>query len=358
MPARGRLSGSPPALAVIGRLFAVVPAYRAGATLRRVILRLHDVVDAAIVVDDACPERCTETIADLADGDRVIVLKSERNGGVGAATKAGIAEALSRGADFIVKVDSDDQMDTRYIPYMKQFLLECPDVDMVKGNRFADAMTLKTMPLVRLIGNAGLTLLVKFSSGYWSIVDPTNGYFMLRASAARRLDLRLIADRYFFEIDLLCALGLRHRTIAELEMPAIYGNEKSSLSISHVLLTFPAKLLARFVRRIALNYLVVEINVGSLFALIGFPLLLFGTIFGAYQWSLSIDYGESRPTGTIMLALLTFMLGFQLVVQALMYDIQTSTRTVKLFRDLRELPEGELGGAGYAVGAEGGERAR
>jgi dolichol-phosphate mannosyltransferase len=310
------------------RVVAVIPTYRAAKTIRRVVERALAVTDAVVVVDDCCPEgSCALLPAD----PRVRVVTHERNRGVGGATKTGIAEALRMGAAYVVKIDADDQMDVSFVPDMIDVLERNPEVDLVKGNRFADPATLRTMPVARLIGNAGLTLMIKFSSGYWTIVDPTNGFIALRADAIRDLDLSRLADRYFFEADLLCMMGLRRRVIAELEMPAIYHDESaSSLSIPHVLFSFPPKLFARYLRRLLVNYLIVEINVGSLCALAGLPLLLIALVFGGREWAISISSGISRPTGTIILALLLFMIGFQLSMQALLYDVQFATRTLKL----------------------------
>lgn len=316
-----------------GGIYAVIPAFRATTTLRRVVERALLVVDHVIVVDDACPESCGRLVENGADSARVTVIRRETNGGVGAATKTGIIEALERGAEFIVKIDADDQMDTRYVPHMIAFLREQPDIDLVKGNRFADMDTVRRMPVLRLIGNAGLTFLVKFSSGYWTLVDPTNGFFAVRSNVLRGMELSALADRYFFEIDLLCSLGLRKRAIAEIEMPAIYADERSSLSIGRALLTFPLRLLVRFIRRIVVNYFIVEINVGSFCALIGYPLLVAAVIFGSYEWMLSARSGESRSPGTVLLALLLFIIGFQLSIQALFYDVQSAPRTLKIRRD-------------------------
>jgi glycosyltransferase involved in cell wall biosynthesis len=327
------------------RTFAVIPAFRARKTLRDVVEQALVVVDTVIVVDDACPDRCGDAIDELVDGARVHLIRREKNGGVGAAMKTGIAEALRLDAEIIVKIDADGQMDTRYVPHMIQFLRDQPEVDLIKGNRFMDPDTLRKMPIGRLIGNAGLTFLVKFSSGYWTLVDPTNGFLGLRASALRGTDLARLADRYFFEIDLLCAFGLRRRAIAEMEMPSIYGDERSSLSIRQVLLTFPIHLLSRFIRRIVLNYLIIEINFGSICALIGFPLWVASIVFGIYQWNLSYVSGQPRATGTVMLALLLFMLGFQLLIQALFYDVQFSTRTLKVRRDPDKPPVMARGGS-------------
>ncbi|GAC1476954.1 MAG: hypothetical protein PVSMB8_17460 [Vulcanimicrobiaceae bacterium] len=188
------------------------------------------------------------------------------------------------------------------------------------------------MPMARLLGNAGLTFLVKFSSGFWTLVDPTNGYIAFRADTFSNADLAPLAERYFFEIDLLCMLGLRRRAIAEFEMPSIYAGEQSSLSIGRVLFSFPPRLAARFFRRILVNYLIVEINLGTLCAAFGIPMLLIGTVFGSMEWARSVASGIPRPTGTIVLALLLFIVGFQLSLQALFYDVQFSPRTLKIRR--------------------------
>jgi dolichol-phosphate mannosyltransferase len=323
-----------------GVIAVIVPAYRARATIAQVVEKALLVADFVVVVDDASPDDTGDAVP--SENPRVHLLRHERNRGVGGATKTGMRKALELGADYLVKIDADDQMDTSYVPDMIEILERYPEIDLVKGNRFADPATLQAMPAPRLLGNAGLTLLVKFSSGYWTIVDPTNGFIAVRASAVRQLSLDRLADRYFFEIDLLCRFGLRKRAIAELEMPAIYGGEHSSLSIPRVLFSFPLKLAARFLRRLLINYLIVEINVGSLCGLIGLPLLLVAVLFGGHEWALSSLTGIPRPTGTIVLSLLLFMIGFQLSLQALLYDVQFSTRTVKLRRGEHHGAPGDL----------------
>jgi len=327
---------SPAAHAKRGVVAVVIPAYRARATVGKVVEEALAVADFVILVDDACPEQSGEAVR--REDPRVHVERHDRNRGVGGATKTGVRKALELGADYIVKIDSDGQMDTSYVPDMIDVLERYPEIDLVKGNRFADPATLQAMPVTRLLGNAGLTFLVKFSSGYWTIVDPTNGFIALRAGAVRQVTIERLADRYFFEIDLLCLFGLRRRAIAELEMPAIYGGEHSSLSIPRVLFSFPLKLAARFARRLLVNYLIVEINVGSLCGLIGLPLLLFAVLFGGHEWAISSSSGIPRPAGTVVLSLLLFMIGFQLSLQALLYDVQFSTRTMKLRRDEHHAP--------------------
>lgn len=309
--------------------FAVIPAFRASDSIERVVRRTLEVVDVVIVVDDGCPEATAAVLERAVVDERLVILRHESNRGVGAAVKTGIEEALRRGASVVFKIDADDQMDVRFVPQMLECLRRHPDAVLVKGNRFAEASTLQTMPKFRLIGNSALTFLVKFASGYWTVVDPTNGFIAMRASMLKRVNLSRLADRYFFEIDLLCSLGLQRVPIAELQMPAIYGNERSSLVIRRVLGDFLRRLATRTVRRFVLNYVVTEINVGSLYAIIGVPLICFGTVFGGYEWYESALSGIPRETGTVIFALLVFMIGFQLTLQAIAYDVQFAPRTYK-----------------------------
>lgn len=309
---------------------AIVPAYRAASTIVRVVADALTYVDRVIVVDDACPEGSGQHVREAFAGDaRVRVITHGTNKGVGGAVKTGFKAVLTAGPALIVKLDADDQMDARYIPAFVALLERFPAIGFVKGNRFASASVLRRMPRLRLIGNSGLSFLVKACTGFWNLVDPTNGYIVCRSEIFEDIDLGLLANRYFFEIDLLCALGLRRIPIAELQMDAKYDGENSSLSIGRALLTFPAALLARYAKRLFVQYIVADINVGSLYALAGFPLLLLGTAFGLYQWALSTETHLPRTSGTVILALLLFITGFQLMLQALAYDVSESTQTLK-----------------------------
>ncbi len=312
-------------------LLAVIPAYRASKTIISVIERALHFVDAVVVVDDACPEHSAEVVtAAFVSDPRVHVVRLPENRGVGGATKAGFAAALEAGAEIVVKLDSDDQMDASFIPYMVNLLRDHPYLSLVKGNRFGSSALLATMPIVRLVGNSGLSFLVKIASGYWNLIDPTNGYIAVRSEALRDLDLKRLADRYFFEIDLLCALGIRRAPIAELEMDPIYSGENSSLSIAKTLVSFPGPLFRRTVRRLFTQYVIADINVATLYAALGIPLFAIGAIFGLYQWHESHVTDLPRTSGTVVLALLFFIIGFQLMLQAVAYDVSEASRTLKV----------------------------
>lgn len=312
------------------KVCCVVPAYRARETICDVVRGALRYADAVVVVDDGCPEGSGDAVnAAFRGHPSVCVIEREKNGGVGAATKTGLEKALELGADVIVKIDADGQMDVSYIPSIVELFESEPNLAYVKGNRFFDPRVLSRMPAIRLFGNSCLSLLAKFASGYWNILDPTNGYLAFSGRLLPAVRWRTFADCYFFEISALCEFGLKRATIAEMEMDTIYGQELSSLSISRTLFAFPPKLARLFLRRLLLQYFIFDINLGSLYILLGLALLAFGTGFAIFEWIQSAITNIPRTTGTVMLAVLPFLMGFQLVLNALLYDVQFAAKSTR-----------------------------
>lgn len=306
------------------RIAVAIPAYKVERHVAGVITSLPDWVDEVIVVDDASPDASAERVQALGD-PRVHLLRHERNGGVGAALRSAYACALQCGADVIVKMDGDGQMDPAELPRLLQPLVQ-QRADYAKGNRFHDLEALKAMPLWRRYGNVGLTLLAKAASGYWNLSDPTNGYTAVRADVLRRLDLAGVHPRYFFEQSLLIQLGIARAVVAEVRMPARYGDERSSLGVTRVLLSFPFLLARGLLRRIYWRYFFYEMTATSVFLLCGTLLTAFGLAFGGLRWYVGWETHTPQTAGTVLLAALPFILGFQLLLQALVLDVQDVPR--------------------------------
>src|SRR5690606_26049650 len=113
---------------------------------------------------------------------------------------AGYLAATTAGADVIVKMDGDGQMDAAALPQLIGPILR-GQADYTKGNRFYDLGQIGRMPRMRILGNAVLSFMTKISSGYWDLFDPTNGYTAIHARVLAKLPLRKISQRYFFETD-------------------------------------------------------------------------------------------------------------------------------------------------------------
>jgi hypothetical protein len=149
---------------------------------------------------------------------------------------------------------------------------------------------------------------------------------MVRASSLRRVRFASLSNRYYFEISLLAALAMRRLEIAEMEMPAIYGPHPSSLNVWKVAVEFPGRLFATFVKRLLWQYIISDMNVGSVMLVLGSILMAISVGFGSAAWIETIHSGVARTPGTVMLAFLPFITGFQLILNALIYDVQFSPK--------------------------------
>jgi glycosyltransferase involved in cell wall biosynthesis len=307
-----------------------IPAYRAEATIAQVIATVPALVDQVVVVDDGSPDGTAAVVAALVAGDRpeqarLELVRHERNRGVGGAMKTAYRKSIELGADVVVKMDADGQMDPAQLAPLLDALID-RGCDYAKGNRFLDSKALARMPPVRLAGNLALTFLTKVASGYWHVFDPQNGFLACRTEVLRRLDLDAIADDYFFENDMLIHLNILECRVVDVPMPARYGDERSSLRIGTVLSRFPGRLFRRFWKRIVQRYVLRDFSPVALFLFAGIPLLVGGIGFGAWAWWESARTGVVSSTGRVMLSVLPIVIGFQLILQAILLDIHSSPK--------------------------------
>jgi glycosyltransferase involved in cell wall biosynthesis len=277
-----------------------------------------------IVVDDASPDATLEAVKVIAKKDRRIsLLRHDKNQGVGGAMRTGFHKALELGAQIVVKVDGDGQMDLDHLPEMLIPLIE-GRADYSKGNRFHDFQALQQMPLIRRVGNMGLSFLTKAATGYWNIFDPTNGFIAIRANVLAQLPLDRIDRTFFFETSMLANLYMIGAVIRDVPMPARYGGETSNLSVRRTLFEFPLKLLQTFLRRLVVKYMILDFSMASIYLITGLPLLLFGLIFGSVKWMEYSMRDIPAPTGTVMLPTLSVLLGIQFLIAAIEIDLRST----------------------------------
>jgi dolichol-phosphate mannosyltransferase len=299
----------------------VIPCYREKAHILDVLARIGPEVAAIYVVDDCCPEHTGDLVATECRDDRVRIIRLNDNLGVGGAVLAGARLALTHGHHIVVKVDGDGQMDpaliTRFVRPIKDGA-----ADVTKGNRFYDVDIVRSMPPVRLFGNAALSFLTKLSSGYWSIFDPTNGFIAWDSRILAAIPMEKLANRYFFESDMLFRIGLLRAKVLDIPMAATYGSEVSRLNPGKQLLPFLLGNLRNFFKRIVYNYFLRDFNVGSLEITLGSALCVFGVVYGGLHWGIT----EPATAGTVMIAALPLLTGILLLVSFINYDVQQVPR--------------------------------
>lgn len=304
----------------------VVPCYRVVRTIGAVLSSMPDYVDQIICVDDGCPENSGQYIEETSTDSRVTVLYHDSNQGVGGAVITGFEKALEDGADVIAKIDGDGQMDPQLLAAFVDPII-MGEADYTKGNRFFWVSDLESMPKLRIVGNGILSFLTKLSSGYWNIFDPTNGYIAIHAAVLSNLPLRNISKDYFFESDMLYQLGVVQAVVKDIPMSARYGEEESNLAIRKIVFPFLRGHLRNLMRRVIYTYYLRDFHLASLELLFGMVFLTFGTLFAIVKWAESVTTGVPATAGAVMIGALFIIVGAQMLLGAINYDIQRVPRS-------------------------------
>ncbi len=308
------------------QIAVVIPCYQVERTIGDLLAKIGPEVGNIFCVDDASADKTAAAVlAAKRKDDRIQLISRQANGGVGAAVVDGYRAAIKAGAQVIVKIDGDGQMNPALIPEFARPVLR-GEADYVKGNRFFDMTTVRSMPAMRIFGNAGLSFLTKLSTGYWDLFDPTNGYTAVQADVAAALPLDRLNRRYFFESDILFRLSTIRARVIELPHYSHYAEEESHLSVFRCLLSFPFLHLRNLMKRIIYNYFVRNFSIASVNLVAGFLLVTLGFVLGVESWMLAIQTGVASTAGTVMLSALPFLLGVQFLLSFLAHDLAMTPR--------------------------------
>jgi len=153
-----------------------------------------------LIVDDNSPDG-TGQLADrlAADEPKVRVLHRPTKEGLGRAYIAGFKWALENEFDFIFEMDADFSHGPEYI---KDFLREIQNYDLVIGSRYISGVNVINWPMSRL-------LLSYFANVYSRVVtglplrDATGGFKCFRRQVLEAIDLdRVRSTGYAFQIEM------------------------------------------------------------------------------------------------------------------------------------------------------------
>ena len=213
----------------------LILAFNEEERIREVILEYVELFDEIIIVNDGSKDTTQEIIESTIDQykkKKIKLVNNKNNLGAGKSFEAGVKEFLKSKSDFLIKIDGDNQF---LIKDVKKIIKISNDleVDYVKGDRFWEHGVKGSIPMIRYIGNAFASLLIKLSTGNWKINDPLNGLMAFSRRALKNLKIPKLFKRYGYPFYLCVYISklnlLNDLKIIQIKNTISYDNQKSNL---------------------------------------------------------------------------------------------------------------------------------
>jgi glycosyltransferase involved in cell wall biosynthesis len=304
------------------RVAVVVPAFDEEQLVGETISGIPEFVDRIFVVDDGSRDRTAAATEELTE-PRVVLLRHERNSGVGAAIATGYRQALEEEVDVTCVMAADNQMD----PAELQALVEPVargEVEYAKANRLFSGEAWSVIPRTRYLGNAVLSLLTKIASGYWHVADSQAGYTALSLQALRRIDLDALYPRYGFPNDMLVHLNVQNVRVRDVPSRPIYDvGEQSGIKLRSVVPRISWLLFKGFWWRMGQKYVIRDFHPLVFFYAFGALMLCVGFLLGLIELILRIA-GNAITPATIVLVAVLLIAGLQMTLFAMWFDMEAN----------------------------------
>lgn len=284
------------------KIAVVVPAFNEEELILDTLRGMPEIVDRVYAINDGSSDRTFEIIVERSKVDkRVVPIDHVTNKGVGAALITGYKASVNDGMDITAIMAGDDQMDPRYLPSLLDPIVDSK-ADYTKGNRLVDVEYVKGMSTWRFFGNTILTILTKFSSGYYNIGDPQNGYTAMRNEVFKTIDPDSIFPWYGYCNDILMRLKVHRFRVEDVAIPARYGKEKSTIPYPKYIARLSRLLLVNFFLRLGMKKAVRNPHVPSAPSLAGSALVFSGAVMGFFNPShITVEVFQMNITNELML---------------------------------------------------------
>ena len=301
------------------KVAVVIPAHNEEVLISETIAGIPEYVARIYVVNDCSTDRTQEVVESYAKYDESIVpIQHEVNKGPGAAIVSGYKKSLDDRMDIVVTLDGDNQMDPVLMPLFLDPIVE-GKCDFTKGNRLLSPDHSKDMSRWRYFGNSVLSLLTKISSGYWSIVDPQNGYTAISRRALQEIDIDKLYPGYGYLNDRLVRLNVFGFRIINIPHPARYGKEKSGIKYSTYIYRVSGLLLKNFLWRLKMKYIQLHFHPLVLLYIFGILFCILAGIGGIFSLFHTIFRGFPILMSSVMLFIL-LCLGLLMIFFAMFFD--------------------------------------
>jgi glycosyltransferase involved in cell wall biosynthesis len=303
------------------KICVVVPAHNEETQIGKVILTMPEFVDYIVIVDDESKDGTVKIVEEYSSkSPKIILLKHEKNKGVGGAIATGYKWARDNNVDIAVVMAGDAQMDPDDLPALLDPVVN-DEVDFSKGNRLITGEAFKKIPKIRYFGNSILSFLTKIASGYWHIADSQSGYTAINKKALQMLNWDSMYKRYGQPNDLLVRLNIYNFRVRDVEVKPVYNvGEKSGIRIWKVIFTISWLLFKLFCWRLVAKYVIRDFHPLVLFYALGFVLIILSLIFGVRLFYYFFIFDRLPAMNTIAF-IFTSVTGLQTIFFAMWFDM-------------------------------------
>ena len=186
-----------------------------------------------LVIDDGSLDATAQILSD----NGIPHLSHETNLGKGAAIKSGAKWAIENNFHWILTLDADQQHPPSSIPV---FMERMKEGVILIGQR----TDLKSMPLLRVFSNTFTSLLLSIRTNHL-LRDSQCGFRLIPLSLLKEITFK--QNGFQFESELLIKASYADYTIKHINIPTVYGSEKSAMRNIYDTIKFAAMYFNSFI---------------------------------------------------------------------------------------------------------------
>ena len=186
-----------------------------------------------LVIDDGS----LDATAQILNDNGIPHLSHETNLGKGAAIKSGAKWAIENNFHWILTLDADQQHPPSSIPV---FMERMKEGVILIGQR----TDLKSMPLLRVFSNTFTSLLLSIRTNHL-LRDSQCGFRLIPLSLLKEITFK--QNGFQFESELLIKASYADYTIKHINIPTVYGSEKSAMRNIYDTIKFAAMYFNSFI---------------------------------------------------------------------------------------------------------------
>jgi len=186
-----------------------------------------------LVIDDGSLDATAQILSD----NGIPHLSHETNLGKGAAIKSGAKWAIENNFHWILTLDADQQHPPSSIPV---FMERMKEGVILIGQR----TDLKSMPLLRVFSNTFTSLLLSIRTNHL-LRDSQCGFRLIPLSLLKEVTFK--QNGFQFESELLIKASYADYTIKHINIPTVYGSEKSAMRNIYDTIKFAAMYFNSFI---------------------------------------------------------------------------------------------------------------